>query len=46
MNTFRGFQRKLSGAAEAEIIGSFIAASVEANYRCSAVLTVPKKSMN
>jgi hypothetical protein len=37
---------KLSGAAEAEIIGTFIAASVKINYRCSAVVTVTKETMN
>jgi hypothetical protein len=37
---------KLPGAAEAEIIGTFIAASVEVNYRCSAVVTIPMKTMN
>lgn len=38
------FITKLPAAAEGEIIVAFIEAFVPVNYRCSAVVTVPKKT--
>jgi hypothetical protein len=36
---------KLTAAAEAEIIGTILAASVEINNRCVAVVAVQKKTI-